>query len=96
MGDRTIAAMRRQPIVINTARGGLVGIAAVVRTLDASRLRGIALNLTELEPIPAHHPLRSHPQAVLTPHVAYDSAEAKLERAADEVARALSGERDPR
>ncbi len=95
IGDRTISAMRRRPIVVNTARGGLIDHDAVARALDDGRLRGVALDVTEPEPLPADHPLRSHPRAVVTPHMAYYSVEAQVElqrRAAEEVARALSGE----
>jgi D-3-phosphoglycerate dehydrogenase len=49
----------------------------------------------EVEPLAADHPLRAHPRAVLTPHMAYYSEESESElkrRAAEEVARAIRGE----
>jgi len=52
--------------------------------------------VTELEPLPADHPLRSAPNLLLTPHVAWFSVEARRElqtKAAEEVARALRGSR---
>ncbi len=91
----SIAAMNRAPIVVNTARGPLVDMDAAVEALDSGRLSGVALDVTETEPPPPDHPLRSHPRAVLTPHMAFYSIEAQAElqrRAAEEVARALRGE----
>jgi D-3-phosphoglycerate dehydrogenase / 2-oxoglutarate reductase len=91
----SIAGMRRQPILVNTARGPLVDPDAVVEALDSGRLGGVALDVLETEPPPPDHPLRSHPRALLTPHMAFYSVEAQAElqrRAADEVARTLRGE----
>lgn len=91
----SIAWMRRSPILVNTARGPLVDLDAAVEALDSGRLGGLALDTTEPEPPPADHPLRAHPRVVLTPHMAFYSAEAQAElqrRAAEEVARAFRGE----
>jgi phosphoglycerate dehydrogenase-like enzyme len=95
VGERTIAMMKRSPLVVNTARGGLVDLEAATSALEAGRLGGLALDVTEVEPLPADHPLRHHPRAIITPHMAFYSVEAQLElrrRVADEVARALRGE----
>jgi D-3-phosphoglycerate dehydrogenase len=95
VGERTIAMMKRSPLVVNTARGGLVDLEAATSALAAGRLGGLALDVTEVEPLPADHPLRHHPRAIITPHMAFYSVEAQLElrrRVADEVARALRGE----
>ncbi len=95
VGERAIAAMRRRPIVVNTARGGLVDLDAATAALDDGRLSGLALDVVEPEPLPADHPLRTHPRAIITPHMAFFSVEAELElqrRAAGEVAHALRGE----
>jgi D-3-phosphoglycerate dehydrogenase len=95
IGAATIAAMKRVPVIINTARGGLVDLAAATSALDDGSLGGIAFDVTEPEPLPADHPLRSHPRALITPHASFYSAEAQDElqlRAAEEVARSLHGE----
>jgi D-3-phosphoglycerate dehydrogenase len=91
-----LATMRRQPLLINTSRGGLVDLDAALDALDRGVLSGLALDVTEPEPLPAGHPLRTHPRAIVTPHMAFHSIEATEElqrRAATEVARALRGER---
>ncbi|HLH68581.1 MAG TPA: C-terminal binding protein [Candidatus Dormibacteraeota bacterium] len=90
-----IAAMRRAPVLVNTARGGLVDLEAVLRGLDGGQLSAVALDVTEVEPLPPDHPLRRHPRALITPHMAFYSEEAEHElrrRAAEEVARAIRGE----
>jgi D-3-phosphoglycerate dehydrogenase len=96
--ERSIAHMRRAPTIVNTSRGGLIDLDDAARALDDGRLGGLALDVTEVEPLPADHPLRGHPRALVTPHMSFYSAEAQEElqrRAADEVARALTG-RPPR
>ena len=87
--------MQRAPILVNTSRGGLIDIEAATRALDDGRLGALAIDVTEPEPLPADHPLRTHPRAILTPHMGFFSAEAQAElqlRAVDEVVRALSGQ----
>jgi D-3-phosphoglycerate dehydrogenase len=91
----TLAQMERAPVVINTSRGGLVDLDAAVAALDAGQIAGLALDVTEPEPLPAGHPLRTHPRAIITPHMAFHSVEATEElqrRAATEVLRVLTGE----
>jgi D-3-phosphoglycerate dehydrogenase len=94
-----IAAMRRRPVLVNTARGGLVELAAVTSALDDGRLGGVALDVTEPEPLRADHPLRRHPRAIVTPHMAFFSVQAEEElrrRATGEIVRALRGQRPER
>lgn len=94
IGPATIALMKRSPVLVNTARGGLVDLDAVTAALEAGRLSGVALDVTEVEPLPPGHRLRTHPLALITPHMAYYSIESESElkrRAADEVVRAVRG-----
>ena len=95
IGRESIAKMKRSPIVVNTSRGPLVEMDAAAEALESGALSGVALDVTEQEPPPADHPLRSHPRAILTPHMGFYSIEAQQElqrRAAEEVVRALTGE----
>lgn len=95
IGADSLRAMRRKPLLINTSRGGLVDIDAVVSALESGALSGVALDVFEDEPLAVDHPLRSNPMAILTPHMAYYSNESEPElvkRVAEEVARALRGE----
>ena len=72
----------RMPIgsyLVNTARGGLVDLDAVFEALDSGQLAGVALDVLPQEPPPSRHPLLTHPRALITPHVAWYSAEAEVE-----------------
>ncbi len=92
---QALGAMRRKPLLINTSRGALVDIDAVVSALDSGALSGVALDVFEEEPLAIDHPLRTHPMAIITPHMGYYSNESEpelVERVAEEVARALRGE----
>ena len=94
IGVSALAMMRRSPILINTARGGLVDLPAAIAALDAGRLSALAVDAVDPEPLPAHHSLRDHPRAIVTPHMAFFSVEAERElqrRAAEDVARVLEG-----
>ncbi|HEY2657242.1 MAG TPA: C-terminal binding protein [Solirubrobacteraceae bacterium] len=98
IGDEEIDLMAPGAVLVNTSRGGLVDLDAVLRGLDDGRLGGVGLDVVETEPLPSDHPLRTHPLAVVTPHMAFYSAEALAElqrRTVDSVVDALSG-RQPR
>lgn len=95
VGTELIATMERAPIVVNTSRGPLVDTTSVVAALDSGKLGGVALDVTEPEPLSDTCPLRTHQRALVTPHMAFYSVEAEAElqaRAAEEVVRALRGE----
>jgi D-3-phosphoglycerate dehydrogenase / 2-oxoglutarate reductase len=63
--------------VINCARGGLIDEAALVQALQDGHVAGAALDVFEIEPLPADSPLRSAPNLVLTPHLGASTAEAQ-------------------
>ncbi len=69
VGAAQLAALRTGATLINTARGGLVDHDALVEELRAGRLYAV-LDVTEPEPLPEDHPLRTLPNVFLTPHVA--------------------------
>lgn len=79
IGPSEFAQMARQPLLINTARGGLVDEAAVGPALQAGQIAGAAFDVTNVEPPPPDHPfmaLLDRPDFILTPHVAWASTEA--------------------
>jgi len=95
LNDAAFADLPEGGFLINTARGGLVDPDALRRALDSGRLAGAALDVTEPEPLPTEHPLRSHPGVILTPHVAFYSTESmsRLQSlAVEEGRRALRGQ----
>jgi phosphoglycerate dehydrogenase-like enzyme len=61
---------RHDALLINTARGAVVDTLALVEALEAGRLAGAGLDVTDPEPLPADHPLLSMEQCIVTPHVA--------------------------
>lgn len=79
IGPKEFAQMARKPLLINTGRGGLVDETAVGPALEAGHISGAAFDVTRVEPPPADHPfmaLLDRPDFILTPHVAWASAEA--------------------
>ncbi len=77
IGRAQIASMKRDAVLVNTSRGSVVDVMAVLEALRAGRLGGAALDVLPQEP-PMVAPLA--PNLVLTPHAAYYS-EAAEERA---------------
>ena len=73
-------AMKRKPLIINTARGGLVDEDALVRALDEGLIGGIGFDVLSSEPPAADNPLMriaKRPNVIVTPHVAWASDEAQ-------------------
>jgi D-3-phosphoglycerate dehydrogenase len=92
INDRTLAVMKPGSILVNTSRGGLVDINALVRALDRGPLAGAGLDVFPEEPPAAA--ILNRPNLLLSPHSAYYSAEAIVElkqSAAQAVAVVLTG-----
>ncbi|PMZ89952.1 MULTISPECIES: D-2-hydroxyacid dehydrogenase family protein [unclassified Pseudomonas] len=65
--------MKPSALLVNTARGPIVDEAALIKALQKQRLAGVALDVFEQEPLPAHHPFRTLDNVLATPHVGYVS-----------------------
>jgi phosphoglycerate dehydrogenase-like enzyme len=76
---RALALMKPGSILVNTARGAVVDIDALIDALDAGRLQSAALDVLPREPMPVDHPVMAHPRVLLTPHSAFYSAEGEKE-----------------
>ena len=79
IGAAEFALMERRPLLINTARGGLVDEAALAQALLAGRIAGAGFDVVTSEPPSPDHPfmaLLGRPDFILTPHVAWASFEA--------------------
>lgn len=73
-------AMARRPLIINTARGGLVDEEALVQALDEGLIAGAGFDVAAGEPPAADSPMMriaARPNVILTPHVAWASDEAQ-------------------
>lgn len=82
-------------ILVNTARGGLIEEAALVKALQNGKLGGAALDVTANEPINADNPLLKLDNVIITPHAAWYSEEAQDSlqyKAACDMARAMTGQ----
>jgi phosphoglycerate dehydrogenase-like enzyme len=94
IGADQLAALPTGATVVNTARGALLDHDALVDELSTGRLRAV-LDVTDPEPLPDDHPLRSLPNCWLSPHLA-GSQGAELTRlidhAAQEIERWRAGE----
>jgi phosphoglycerate dehydrogenase-like enzyme len=100
---RLLARMKRGALLVNVARGPVVVTDDLVAALRAGQVRA-ALDVTDPEPLPAHHPLWSAPNVLVTPHVggatpamwprAHRLVRAQLERfaAGEPLANVMSGE----
>ncbi|HEY7175912.1 MAG TPA: C-terminal binding protein [Micromonosporaceae bacterium] len=64
----SIALMKPDAVLINTSRGAVVRQDDLVEALTAGRIAVAALDVFSDEPLPADHPIRRVPNAVLTPH----------------------------
>lgn len=82
--DELLAHVKPGAMLINTARGGLVNLDALLRALKSGTLHGAALDVFPIEP-PAHHPLFDRDDVLITPHLAASTLEAQ-ERAGIQVA----------
>jgi phosphoglycerate dehydrogenase-like enzyme len=66
----TIARMKDGAWVVNIARGAVVDTEALVEALDAGKIGGAFLDVTDPEPLPQGHTLWNRENVLITPHVA--------------------------
>ncbi len=82
-----LALMKKDAVLINTARGGLVDEDALLEALKSQQIGGAGLDVLETEPPPAGYPILKAelPNLVITPHTAWASRESR-QRLLDEIA----------
>ncbi|MBC6460588.1 NAD(P)-dependent oxidoreductase [Actinomadura sp. HBU206391] len=94
LGPERLALMPQGAFLVNVARGGIAPDQAVFEALDSGRLAGAALDVFEPEPLASDHPLRSHENVLLSPHVAGATGQAQLNilsQVAANIAAAVNG-----
>jgi glycerate dehydrogenase len=86
IGAPQLKRMKRDALLINTARGGLVDSEALAQALRTGEIGGAGIDVLANEPPPDDHPLLASdiPNLVVTPHVAWAAQEAR-QRALDQV-----------
>ncbi len=72
-----LAKAKRGIRIVNAARGGIIDEAALVEALKRGHVAGAALDVTEVEPLPAGAELRSLDSVILTPHLGASTEEAQ-------------------
>jgi D-3-phosphoglycerate dehydrogenase len=97
IGEAQLRLMKPTAYLVNLARGGLVDQPALIRALQEDWIAGAALDVFELEPLPADSPLRqiNPTRLILTPHNAgfsQEGAEAGPLAMLENLKRGLAGE----
>lgn len=69
LGADEFQLMKRDAVLVNVARGAILDENALVQALAQGWIRGAALDVTIIEPLPADSPLWKFPNVLLTPHI---------------------------
>jgi len=80
IGEKEIALMKRDAILVNTARGPIVSQAALFEALQKGQMGGAGLDVFDEEPLPMDHLLRRLDNVVLLSHRGYAAVEVLRER----------------
>ncbi|WP_019065670.1 D-2-hydroxyacid dehydrogenase family protein [Streptomyces hokutonensis] len=81
LGDRTrgllgpaeLALLKPTVYLINTSRAAIVDQDALLAALHEGRIAGAGIDVFDIEPLPADHPMRTAPRLLATPHLGYVS-----------------------
>jgi D-3-phosphoglycerate dehydrogenase len=95
IGEKELRSMKREAILINVSRGGIIDEKALYKALKERWISGAGLDVLEVEPPSKDNPLLRLDNVIITPHMAWYSNKSLDEirrKAAEEVARALSGQ----
>jgi phosphoglycerate dehydrogenase-like enzyme len=71
IGTAELALMKTTAWLVNTSRGPIVDEGALVQALASRAIAGAALDVFDLEPLPANHPFRTLDNVLATPHIGY-------------------------
>jgi phosphoglycerate dehydrogenase-like enzyme len=74
IGEREFAVMKPTAVLINIGRGPVVDEAALIDALEGKRIRGAALDVFDVEPLPPGHPFYRLENLLLSPHSADNTA----------------------
>jgi phosphoglycerate dehydrogenase-like enzyme len=75
VGVEELQTMKPSARLINTSRGPIVKEPALIEVLRERRIAGAALDVFDIEPLPADHPFRSLDNVLSTPHIGYVARE---------------------
>jgi len=71
VGAQQLSLMKPSSFLINIARGPVVDDASLIQALQQRRIAGAGLDVYDMEPLPADHPLTTLDNVVLTPHIGW-------------------------
>lgn len=74
IGAAELAAMKKSAVLINLGRGPVVDEAALIAALQSGQIRGAALDVFDVEPLPADHPFWKMENVLVSPHCADHTA----------------------
>jgi phosphoglycerate dehydrogenase-like enzyme len=80
IGERELALLKPECVVINVARSGVLDTQALIKFLREGRIRGANLDVFDQEPLPENHELFSVPNLFLTPHISGVAAQEHWDR----------------
>lgn len=69
--------MKKTAVLINTARGSIVNHDDLYQALQSNMIGGVGLDVTDPEPLPVTHPLKTMPNCVILPHLGTNTWEAR-------------------
>ncbi|MEK6336902.1 MAG: phosphoglycerate dehydrogenase [Acidobacteriota bacterium] len=95
IGREELPLMRPGAYLINTSRGPVIDESALVEALREGRIAGAALDVFEIEPLPADSPLREMDNCLLAPHNANSSRSARKQVHQRTIANLLRALREP-
>ncbi|MEY9867640.1 D-3-phosphoglycerate dehydrogenase [Peribacillus sp. B2I2] len=98
INEERLKQMKRNAVIINTARGPIIDETALSDALEKGVIAGAALDVTENEPVRIDSPLLTMDNVIITPHSAWYSEEAMVElrqKAARNIVQVLKGEKTP-
>lgn len=95
INTETLALMKPNALLVNTARGGLIDEQALADALNGGRLGGARLDTLTYEPMCEDCPLRGAKNCAITPHIAWAPIETRvrlLEKVAENLKAWINGE----
>ena len=93
ISHRELARMKSTAYLVNMARGPVVDTDALVTALGEGQIAGVALDVTDPEPLPADHPLLDFENCLVVPHIASASVRTRTAMSSLAVENLLAGMR---
>lgn len=95
IGEEELKKMKKNALLVNVSRGGIINEDALVKALKEDWIAGAGLDVFEKEPLAEDHPLLTINNFICSPHMAWYSEQASLDlkrKLAEELVRYINGE----